>query len=172
MQSPNPSPLRTLFLTEAFLKLLGGAIFISSPSTILKNLTITPHDSVSKSLIRNLGTQTVAFSVPLFLAARQDAGSVGSRRIVYWTLFAREGCLMVGILGQLGWAWLQGDRDENEVARAVEEGLVQKKRDEVEDRELEKRKLAVGMAWWVVELLPFVVGRLWVLSSRRRWFEV
>ena len=79
---------------------------------------------------------------------------------------------MVGILGQLGWAWLQGDRDENEVARAVEEGLVQKKRDEVEDRELEKRKLAVGMAWWVVELLPFVVGRLWVLSSRRRWFEV
>lgn len=172
MQSPNTSRLRTLFLTEAFLKLLGGAIFILSHTTILKKLAFPPYDSLSVSLIRNLGTQTIAFSIPLFLAARRDAVSVGSRRIVYWTLLAREGCLMVGILGQMGWAWLQGDGDEDGVDRAVEEGLVQKQRDEVEDRGLQRHRLAKGMAWWVAELLPFVVGRLWVLGSRRTWFEV
>ena len=98
--------------------------------------------------------------------------SVGSRRIVYWTLLAREGCLMVGILGQMGWAWMQGDGDEDGVDRAVEEGLVRKKRDEVEDRRLQRHRMVKGMAWWVAELVPFVVGRLWVLGLRRTWFEV
>ena len=79
---------------------------------------------------------------------------------------------MVGVLGQMGWAWLQGDGNGDEVDRAVEEGLVRKKRDEVEDRVLERHRLAKGMAWWVAELLPFVVGRLWVMGSRRAWFEV
>ncbi|KAF2251251.1 hypothetical protein BU26DRAFT_563193 [Trematosphaeria pertusa] len=90
------SPLPTLLLTEAVLKLLGGAIFFLSPTSVLKNLASQPYSPASLSLIRSLGTQTIAFSVPLFLSARSDAKSVGSRRIVYWGLLAREGVLALG----------------------------------------------------------------------------
>ncbi|KAJ4305885.1 hypothetical protein N0V90_001418 [Kalmusia sp. IMI 367209] len=74
MSSSNHFPLRTLFLTEAILKVIGGTIFLFAPSTILKNLSFPPYSMLSTSLIRNLGTQTLAFSIPLFLAARTDRG--------------------------------------------------------------------------------------------------
>ncbi|KAF2658644.1 hypothetical protein K491DRAFT_713358 [Lophiostoma macrostomum CBS 122681] len=170
-----PSPLPTLFLTEAVLKIIGGSIFFFSPATILKNLASPPYAPSSVSLIRSLGTQTIAFSIPLFLASRSDAVSVRSRRLVYWTMLAREGVLGLGLGWQIleGW-WGErclgvGDGDED--AKALEEGLVGESRVRAEDEGLGSRKLRRGMWIWIAELVPFVVGRLWVLGWRGEWFE-
>lgn len=92
-----PSPLHSLFLTEAILKVLGGATFILFPSAISKNLAAPPYTTLSTSLIRSLGTQTIAFSIPLFLAARSGTLGKEGRRSVYWTVLAREGFLIMGL---------------------------------------------------------------------------
>lgn len=168
------SPLRTLFFAEAVLKLIGGAIFIISPTTILKNLTLSPYSSISTTLVRSLGTQTLAFSIPLFLAARKDRASAGSRRVVYWALLAREGFLMAGLVGQAGALYLWGDQPsgkESADPRAVEEGLAREELSVVEDRKLEQRILTQGIRLWVAELVPFVAARMWVLGWRQNWFE-
>lgn len=164
------SPLRTLLLTEGILKLISGTIFILSPSTILKNLTSTPYSPVSTSLIRAFGTQTLAFTIPLLLAARGDTRSLGSRKIVYWACLAREGFLTVGLLGSmLALRWERTGRELNE--RAAEEGRVTEKRGREEDEAEGKRKLLHGMWLWVAELVPFVVGRACILGWRSDWFE-
>lgn len=165
MAQPTSSPLRALFLTEAALKLIGGSIFLFAPTTVLKNLTSSPYPPSSVALVRNFGTLTLAFSVPLFLAARQDAASVKSRRIVYWGLLAREGFLAVGLVGQIVWSWAPEEKDDMG-ARALEEGLVEEK----EGESAELRRLKRGLWVWVVELVPFVIGRAWVLQRRGQWF--
>lgn len=174
MSSLNQSPLRALFFTEAFLKVVGGTIFILSPSTILKNLISPPYPPISELLIRSLGTQTLAFSIPLFLAARNEKISVQSRRIVYWALLARESFLAVGLLGQLGASyleeWNKDKEDEGVRVRALEEGLAVELSQDEQVKVGDVEKLRRGMWIWVAELVPFVVGRLWVLQKRDQWF--
>ncbi|ORY01826.1 hypothetical protein BCR34DRAFT_574610 [Clohesyomyces aquaticus] len=171
-----PSPLPPLLLTEAILKLIGGSIFFISPTTILKNLHSPPYPLSSISLIQSLGTQTIAFSIPLFLAARADSASVKSRRIVYWAVLGREGLLGAGLLAQIGWSWVgewkRGkERSGDGEFKALEEGRAAEKRWGVEDENLAATILRRGLWMWVAELVPFVVGRMWILRYRREWFD-
>ncbi|KAF2262961.1 hypothetical protein CC78DRAFT_569372 [Lojkania enalia] len=173
------SPLPTLFLIEAVLKVIGGSIFYFSPSTILKQLQVPPYPQTSLSLIQSLGTQTLAFSIPLFLTARSDEKSCGCRRLVYWMMLGREGLLAAGLLGQIGWSyvteWGSGDREGvgrkkgEKDARRLEEGMkISGSEEGVEEEAVQK--LRRGLWLWVVELTPFVLGRIWVLGWRGEWF--
>jgi hypothetical protein len=170
------SPLRTLFITEGILKVLGGAIFFFSPSTILQQLQEPPYGLSSLSLVQSLGIQTIAFSIPLFLAARRDEASLKSRKIVYWALLGREGFLALGLLGQIGWnyfvpGWAKSSIEvEYGEARALEEGYgrVNNRR---EDLALHLKYLRRGLWLWILELVPFVVGRIWVLKWKAHWFR-
>ncbi|KAF1951197.1 hypothetical protein CC80DRAFT_539095 [Byssothecium circinans] len=177
MPPPPPSPLPTLFLTEAVLKVLAGATFLLFPTSILQNLSPEPFSPSSLALVRSFGTQTIAFGIPLFLTARADAGT---RRLVYATLLAREGFLAVGLLGQVAGLYFGVGREgggsggegevEGQRERLLEEGRVGKERDGVEDRRVGEEMLRRGLGVWVVEVLPFVVGRVWVLGWRGEWF--
>lgn len=172
MPPPRTSPLPTLFLTEATLKLISAAIFIASPPTILKHLVPAPYSPLSTSLIRAFGTQTLAFSVPLFLAAR--GGGKETRRIVYVAMLAREGFLAVGLVGEMVGLWARGRKGgegDGGKERAVEEGRVGEERAMGEEEDERRGVLIRGLGLWVAELVPFVFGRVWVLGWRGEWFE-
>lgn len=100
------SPLRRLFLIEGVLKVLGGLSFLVLPEYYLTQaLPITgvpPIAPSSITLFQSIGSQTIAFSIPLFLASRQTPEAIASRRIVYWALLARESFLFASILLQEG----------------------------------------------------------------------
>ncbi|KAF2014820.1 hypothetical protein BU24DRAFT_423736 [Aaosphaeria arxii CBS 175.79] len=171
--SGNPLPL--LLLSEGVLKVIGGSVFLFSPTTILKNLQSAPCTATSISLIRNLGTQTLAFSIPLFLAARNDVVSIKSRRLVYWTLLGREGLLALGLLGQIGWShvgqWKSPvDKGAEERERLLEEGLGYDLKGRDEDVRWDERVLRKGLLLWVAELTPFILGRIWILTMKKDWF--
>ena len=172
MSSPMPSsPLHTLFLTEAILKILGGATFILFPSSILKNLIAPPYTPALTLLVRCLGTQTLAFSIPLFLAARSHGLGKEGRRLVYWSVLAREGFLMIGLLGGIAGIWSRGRaQDGLRVERSLEEGKGGESRAAEEDQAVEQRMLQRGSWLWVAELVPFVVGRVWILTQKEEWF--
>ncbi|KAF2644010.1 hypothetical protein P280DRAFT_504901 [Massarina eburnea CBS 473.64] len=168
---PTPSsPLPPLFQTEAILKLLSGATFLLLPTTILKNLTTAPYPAPSVALVRIFGSQTLAFSIPLFLAAREGAEA---RRLVYWTLLAREGFLGAALVGQLVGSYGgegEGGREGEERDRLLEEGSLGG-RDGEEDRRVGVGRLRCGVwGWMVVEVVPFVLGRGWVLGWKGDWF--
>jgi len=192
---PSNSPLPALFKTEGILKVLGGSVFLFSPTLILQNLTSSPYPSSSLSLVQTVGTQTLAFSIPLFLASRADIASVKSRKIVYYALLAREGFLGLGLLGQLGMSYArEWRRSGNKPGpkRSTKERLLALARKPASDefimpggwgaeedsedmkvlleREAQER-LRRGLWLWVAELVPFVVGRLWILSYRENWFN-
>ena len=172
MSLSTESSLRTLFLTEGVLKVIGGAIFVFSPSSVLKSLTFAPYSVTSEALVRNFGTQTLAFSIPLFLAARSDTASVKSRKLVYWTLLAREGLLALGLLAQIGASYVRQrfeTANEEVDIGAIEEGRAGTVRELREDKMVGSTKLKGGMWLWVAELTPFVVGRLWILT-KSDWF--
>ncbi|KAF2710185.1 hypothetical protein K504DRAFT_501457 [Pleomassaria siparia CBS 279.74] len=193
------SPLPKLFIAEGILKVLGGSIFFFSPTLILKNLAAPPYNASSLSLIQSMGTQTLAFSIPLFLAARGDFASAKSRKIVYCALLAREGFLGLGLLGQLGLSyakeWWRGGfvgSAEAGPRRTTKERLMALARsapstgdfvmpggweeEEGEDVKVllereEQERLRCGLWLWVAELAPFVIGRAWILSSKGSWFD-
>jgi hypothetical protein len=202
------SPLPKLMITEGILKVLGGSLFFVSPVLILKNLvspsiapaTPSPYPASSLSLIQSLGTQTLAFSIPLFLAARSDSSSVKSRKIVYLSLLARESFLGLGLIGQLGFSyakewWRHGFKPSPSVAggrtSTRKERLMALARakptsggyvmpggweEEGEDVKVvtereEQEKLRYGLWLWVAELMPFVVGRIWILKYKPGWFD-
>lgn len=173
MPSPSPStsplPLCTLLLAEAALKFFSGTFFLVSPSTILSRFSLPPHAPVATLLTRLLGTQTLAFAVPLFLAGRMDVGGRGVR-VVYWACLARETFLTVGLVGSMIGMWV-GEKGEGVDERDIEEGQAGEKRGRVEDRVAARRMLVRGMGWWVAELVPFVVGRAWVLGWKGAWFD-
>jgi hypothetical protein len=171
MSSPTPpSSLRTLFLAEAILKVFGGAIFIIFPSGILRNLTVPPYNPLCTLLVRCLGTQTIAFSVPLFLGARSDTLSREARKMVYWSVLAREGFLIVGLLGGAAGGWFGGSRKRLEMERSLEEGKMREVRIDEEDMAVEESRLRRGVCFWVAELVPFVAGRVWILTQKKEWF--
>jgi hypothetical protein len=195
-------------ITEGILKILGGSLFFVSPVLILKNLVSpsiaaaapSPYPASSLSLIQSLGTQTIAFSIPLFLAARSDANSVKSRKIVYLSLLARESFLGLGLLGQLGFSygkewWKYGFKPSPNVsggkpstrkerlmalarAKPTSGGYVMPGGWEEEGEDVrivkereEQEKLRYGLWLWMAELVPFVLGRVWILKYKPGWFD-
>ncbi|KAF2185840.1 hypothetical protein K469DRAFT_707519 [Zopfia rhizophila CBS 207.26] len=136
------SPLPTLLYTEAVLKVLDGTMFIVSPTTVLKNLTTPPYTPTSISLIQNLGTQTLAFSIPLFLASYNTSTARASRKLVYYTVLAREGFLALELLGRIAW---REDGEEVESVRALEWG--ERKRGEAMQMERENRAILRRGLW-------------------------
>jgi len=103
MTSPE-SPLSMIFLVEGILKVLGGLAFLVLPKFCLTNaLMINPPLTASSiTLFQGIGSQTLAFSVPLLLASRNTPQAVASRRIVYWSIFARESFPLLSLLFQEG----------------------------------------------------------------------
>ncbi|PVI04689.1 hypothetical protein DM02DRAFT_668889 [Periconia macrospinosa] len=169
-----PIPLTTLFLTEGTLKLISGFTFILSPHSILKNLypsspSPSQHPSyppVSVALTRIFGSQTIAFSIPLFFAARADKRI---KKLVYLTMLAREGCLAAILLGQLtiGYFWEGKGEGVGTVEggdRILEEGRVGEVKGEGVRREMESVALRRGLWVWLAEVAPFVVARVAVLG--------
>jgi hypothetical protein len=167
------SPLSTLFPIEGILKIIGGSIFILYPSTILKNLQEPPYPATSLSLIRSLGTQTIAFSIPLFLAAKSRQPSV--KRGVYLTLLGREGLLALGLFAQIGWSFVaeryarKGGPGDDEIA-ALEEGNALEIKGRRDDQQAATQKWRRGSWFWIAELVPFIMGRIWILTRRDIWF--
>lgn len=136
------SPMRGLLLTEGVMKLAGGFIFIVSPRTILGMAMPTPAPSSALLLTRMLGTQTFTLGVCLLLASANTPSAVASRKLAYWTVFTRDASLVA----ILGWQLLLGDVD-------APLGLTRK-----------------GLQGWIGEIVPFMLGHLWVLLRRPGWF--
>ncbi|KAI1488577.1 hypothetical protein F5X96DRAFT_671513 [Biscogniauxia mediterranea] len=143
MTSIPQSPLRTLFLTEGLMKLAGGLVFIASPQTPLAVAVAPPIPSSAMLLTRLLGTQTLILGVSLLLASARSARAVASRRVVYWTVFARDATLLTVLTLQL---WV-GDNGSD--ALGFTSG---------------------GLRVWISELTPFFVGHLWILLRKPHWF--
>ncbi|KAI1389160.1 uncharacterized protein F4822DRAFT_271141 [Hypoxylon trugodes] len=139
----NPSsPMRSLFLTEGVLKLIGGSIFMISPQTPLSVAVGAPIPPSALLLTRLLGTQTFTLGLSMLLASSRTPKAVPSRRIVYWTIFARDATLITVLALQL---WF-GDNTE-----AL--GFSPK-----------------GLRAWLAELMPFCLGHLWILITKPHWF--
>jgi hypothetical protein len=136
------SPIRGLFITEGLMKLAGGLIFIGSPRTILAMAMPPPIPSSSLLLTRMLGTQTFTLGISMLLASSNAPAAVASRRVVYWTIFARDATLVAA----LGWQLWLGDSDAP-LALSRE-----------------------GLKSWILEITPFLFGHLWILMQRPQWF--
>ncbi|KAI5924507.1 hypothetical protein F4810DRAFT_127289 [Camillea tinctor] len=143
MTSLPRSPLRALCLTEGLMKLAGGLIFIASPQTPLAVAVAPPIPSSALLLTRLLGTQTLTLGVALLLVSAPSARAVGSRRVVYWTVFARDATLLTILALQL----FAGDNNSDLLGFTPG-----------------------GLRVWISELTPFFLGHLWVLLRRPHWF--
>ncbi|KAI0599476.1 hypothetical protein F4775DRAFT_550023 [Biscogniauxia sp. FL1348] len=143
MTSIPQSPLRAMFLTEGLMKLAGGLIFIASPQIPLAVAVAPPMPSSAMLLTRLLGTQTLTLGVALLLASAPSARAVGSRRLVYWTVFARDATLLTVLALQL---W-NGDSGSDAA-----------------------RFTSAGLRVWISEITPFFLGHLWVLLRKPHWF--
>ncbi|OTA96287.1 hypothetical protein M434DRAFT_392949 [Hypoxylon sp. CO27-5] len=141
--SSNPaSPLRLLFLTEGVMKLLGGMVFIVSPQTPLAVAVAAPIPPAALLLTRLLGTQTLTLGISMLLASAKTPKAESSRRVVYWTVFARDATLVTVLALQL---WLG---------------------DNVDALGFSPR----GLRAWLTELMPFCMGHLWILTTKPHWF--
>jgi hypothetical protein len=125
------------------MKLAGGLIFVGSPRTILNLAMPPPLPPAALLLTRMLGTQTFTLGIALLLASSRAPAAVASRRVVYWTVFARDATL----LAVLGWQFCFGESD---TPLAL------------------SRK---GLRSWIMEIAPFMIGHLWVLVQRPQWFQ-
>ncbi|KAL7623697.1 hypothetical protein AAE478_005249 [Parahypoxylon ruwenzoriense] len=143
MSSKPTSSLRSLFLTEGIMKLAGGLMFLVSPQTPLSVAVGVSIPGSTLLLTRLLGTQTFTLGISMLLASAPTPTAVASRRIVYWTVFARDATLVTMLALQL---WL-GDNDD-----AL--GFSHR-----------------GLLAWMAELAPFCLGHLWVLTARPYWFR-
>ncbi|KAI1456519.1 hypothetical protein F4805DRAFT_226773 [Annulohypoxylon moriforme] len=141
-RSPSPSPLRSLFLVEGVMKLAGGLVFIISPQTPLTVAVAAPIPPSALLLTRLLGTQTFTLGISMLLASARTPKAVQSRRVVYWTIFARDATLVTVLMSQL----LFGDNSDA-LGFSVN-----------------------GLCAWLAELMPFCLGHLWVLTMRPHWF--
>ncbi|KAI1374810.1 hypothetical protein F4677DRAFT_156981 [Hypoxylon crocopeplum] len=142
MTSKPESPLRTLFLIEGFMKLAGGLMFMISPETPLTVAVAAPIPPAALLLTRLLGTQTFTLGISMLLASARTPAAQSSRRIVYWTIFARDATLATALALQLCF----GDNHD-----AL--GFTPK-----------------GLRSWLTELMPFCLSHLWVLLAKPHWF--
>ncbi|KAI0879952.1 uncharacterized protein GGS22DRAFT_101828 [Annulohypoxylon maeteangense] len=142
MSTKSTSPLRFLFLTEGVMKLMGGLVFVVSPQTPLSVAVAAPIPPSARLLARLLGTQTFTLGISMLLASTKTPKAVSSRRIVYWTVFARDATLVTVLTLQL----LFG---ENSDALGFS---------------------AKGLRAWLAELMPFCLGHLWILTTKPHWF--
>ncbi|KAK6955055.1 hypothetical protein Daesc_002685 [Daldinia eschscholtzii] len=142
MSTPTTSPLRSLFLVEGLMKLAGGLVFIVSPQTPLSVAVAAPIPPSALLLSRLLGTQTFTLGISMLLASAKTPKAASSRRIVYWTVFARDATLVVVLALQL---WFGDNADAL--------GFSPK-----------------GLRTWLAELMPFCLGHLWVLTAKSHWF--
>ncbi|KAI2465598.1 hypothetical protein F4781DRAFT_18147 [Annulohypoxylon bovei var. microspora] len=142
MTSKSASPLRLLFLNEGVMKLAGGLIFIVSPQTPLSVAVAAPIPPSALLLTRLLGTQTLTLGISMLLASARTPKAVSSRRVVYWTVFARDATLVTVLALQL---WFGDNSDAA--------GFSSK-----------------GLRSWLAELMPFCLGHLWILTTKPHWF--
>ncbi|KAI2616257.1 hypothetical protein GGR54DRAFT_610163 [Hypoxylon sp. NC1633] len=142
MPSQSLSPMRTLFLIEGVMKLAGGLMFILSPKTPLGVAVAEPIPASALLLTRLLGTQTLTLGITLLLASARTPAAVSSRRIVYWTVFARDATLATVLAAQLCFG------QNMDVLGFT----------------------PAGLRSWLTELMPFCLGHLWVLLARPQWF--
>ncbi|KAI4859357.1 hypothetical protein F4820DRAFT_168664 [Hypoxylon rubiginosum] len=141
--SSNPaSPLRSLFITEGLMKLAGGLMFIISPQTPLSGAVALPMPPATLLLTRLLGTQTFTLGISMLLASAKTPTAVSSRRVVYWTVFARDATLVTVLALQY---WFGDNVDAL--------GFSPK-----------------GLLGWLAELTPFCLGHLWILTAKPHWF--
>ncbi|KAH8678386.1 hypothetical protein BX600DRAFT_532266 [Xylariales sp. PMI_506] len=182
------SPLRELLITEGLMKLAGGLIFIGSPRTILNVVLPTSTEAATAVkgsgknapnrtmraptataaatlLTRMLGTQTFTLGIAMLLASRGDAASVASRRVVYWTVCARDATLVA----VLGWQLLRQQRlpkngrvSDDELEGSLGSGGV--------EEEAPLQLSSAGLRSWIAEIAPFLTGHLWLLLLRPQWF--
>ncbi|KAI0830948.1 hypothetical protein F5Y06DRAFT_205673 [Hypoxylon sp. FL0890] len=142
MSSKSASPLRLLFLTEGVMKLAGGLIFMLSPQTPLAVAVAAPIPPSALLLTRLLGTQTFTLGISMLLASAKRPKAVSSRRVVYWTVFARDATLATVLALQL---WLGDNVDALGFSPS-------------------------GLRAWLTELMPFCLGHLWILTTKPHWF--
>ncbi|KAI8960587.1 hypothetical protein F5Y11DRAFT_261774 [Daldinia sp. FL1419] len=142
MSTYTTSPLRSLFLIEGVMKLAGGLVFVVSPQTPLSVAVAVPIPPSALLLSRLLGTQTLTLGISMLLASAKTPRAVSSRRIVYWTVFARDASLMTVLALQL---WFGDNTDVM--------GFSPK-----------------GLRSWLAELAPFCLGHLWILTTKSHWF--
>ncbi|KAI1769768.1 hypothetical protein F4818DRAFT_435092 [Hypoxylon cercidicola] len=141
--SPNPtSPLRSLFLTEGVMKLAGGLMFVLWPQTPLSGAVAPPIPPAALLLTRLLGTQTFTLGISMLLASANTPTAISSRRVVYWTVFARDATLVTVLALQY---WFG---------------------DNVDALGFSPR----GLRMWLAELMPFCLGHLWILTAKPHWF--
>ncbi|KAI1471944.1 uncharacterized protein F4812DRAFT_200111 [Daldinia caldariorum] len=142
MSAHAKSPLRSLFLIEGLMKLAGGLVFILSPQTPLSVAVAAPIPPIALLLSRLLGTQTFTLGISMLLASARTPTAASSRRIVYWTVFARDATLATVLALQL---WLGDNADVLGFSPN-------------------------GLRAWLAELMPFCLGHLWVLTAKSHWF--
>ncbi|KAI1656545.1 hypothetical protein F4813DRAFT_363591 [Daldinia decipiens] len=142
MSTHTASPLRSLILVEGIMKLAGGLVFIISPQTPLSVAVAAPIPPSALLLSRLLGTQTFTLGISMLLASTKAPKAAASRRIVYWTVFARDATLVTVLALQL---WFG---DNTNVL-----GFSPK-----------------GLRSWLAELIPFCLGHLWILTAKPHWF--
>ncbi|KAI1214339.1 uncharacterized protein F4807DRAFT_122660 [Annulohypoxylon truncatum] len=142
MSTKSTSPLRLLFLTEGVMKLAGGLVFMISPQTPLSVAVAAPIPPSALLLTRLLGTQTFTLGISMLLASTRTSKAVSSRRIVYWTIFARDATLVTVLALQL----LFG-QNSDALGFSVK-----------------------GLRACLAELMPFCLGHLWILAAKPHWF--
>ncbi|KAI1760619.1 hypothetical protein GGR53DRAFT_509025 [Hypoxylon sp. FL1150] len=142
MSSRPASPLRSSFVTEGVMKLAMGLVFVISPQTPLSGAVAPPIPPAALLLTRLLGTQTFTLGVSMLLASANTPTAVASRRVVYWTVFARD-VTLVAVLASQYWFG-----DNTSVL-----GFSPK-----------------GLRSWLAELMPFCIGHLWILTAKPHWF--
>ncbi|KAI6091711.1 hypothetical protein F4821DRAFT_225420 [Hypoxylon rubiginosum] len=142
MSSTSASPLRSLFLTEGVMKLAGGLMFIVSPQTPLSVAVALPIPPAALLLTRLLGTQTFTLGVSMLLASANTPTAVASRRVVYWTVFARDATLVAVLASQYWFGYNAGVLGFS----------------------------PLGLCSWLAELMPFCIGHLWILTAKPHWF--
>ncbi|KAI1088703.1 hypothetical protein F5B19DRAFT_470213 [Rostrohypoxylon terebratum] len=142
MSAESTSPLGALFLTEGLMKLAMGSVFMISPQTPLFAAVAAPIPPSALLLTRLLGTQTFTLGISMLLASSRTPKAIASRRVVYWTVFARDATLAAVLASQL----LFGENSDI-LGFSVK-----------------------GLRSWLAELMPFCLGHLWILTMKSHWF--
>lgn len=94
--------MRYAMALEAGLNVFGATAMLMYPLHTLSFMVTKPSESTAASaaLVQWLGALTCGLAVPLLCALPNTRGAIESRRVVYYTLGAGEGCLVPLFLWQ------------------------------------------------------------------------